>query len=144
MLRKYQNRIRPISISIIRNDDKILVYQREDDVTKEKFYRLVGGCIEFGESSKDALKREFQEELSLDLLDIQFIKSFESIFEFNNSKMHEIVYLFDSKFEDKTVYTKEVIAGLEGERDFKAIWLPISTFKEKKETIYPEEIIDYL
>ena len=144
MLRKYQNRIRPISISIIRNDDKILVYQREDDVTKEKFYRLIGGCIEFGESSKDALKREFQEELSLDLLDIQFIKSFESIFEFNNSKMHEIVYLFDSKFEDKTVYTKEVIAGLEGERDFKAIWLPISTFKEKKETIYPEEIIDYL
>tara|TARA_B100001750_G_C15202532_1_gene444244 strand:+ start:172 stop:606 length:435 start_codon:yes stop_codon:yes gene_type:complete len=144
MLRKYQNRIRPISISIIRNDDKILVYQREDDITKEKFYRLIGGCIEFGESSKDALKREFQEELSLDLLDIQFIKSFESIFEFNNSKMHEIVYLFDSKFEDKTVYTKEVIPGLEGERAFKAIWLPISIFKEKKETIYPEEIIDYL
>ena len=67
MLRKYQNRIRPISISIIRNDDKILVYQREDDVTKEKFYRLIGGCIEFGESSKDALKREFQEELSLNV-----------------------------------------------------------------------------
>ena len=144
MLRKYQNRIRPISISIIRNDDKILVYQREDDVTKEKFYRLVGGCIEFGESSKDALKREFQEELSLDLLDIQFIESFESIFEFNDSKMHEIVYLFDSKFKDKTVYTKEVISGLEGERVFKAIWLPISIFKEKKETIYPEEIINYL
>ena len=105
---------------------------------------MIGGCIEFGESSKDALKREFQEELSLDLLDIQFIKSFESIFEFNNSKMHEIVYLFDSKCEDKTVYTKEAIAGLEGERVFKAIWLPISIFKEKKETIYPEEIINYL
>ena len=137
MLRKYQSRIRPISISIIRNNNKILVYHRQDDITKENFYRLVGGGIEFGESSKDALKREFQEELSLDLSDIQLIKSFESIFEFNNNKMHEIVYLFDSKFQDKTVYTKEIIQGLEGKRAFKAVWIPISLFKEKKEMIYP-------
>ena len=144
MLKEYKNRIRPIAISIIRNNDKMLVYEREDDITKEKFYRLVGGCIEFGESSRDALVREFQEELLLDLVDIQFITTFESIFEFNNNRMHEIVYLFDSVFKDKTVYNKTMIKGLEGERSFKAIWLPISDFKEKKETIYPEEIISYL
>jgi len=144
MLKEYKNRIRPIAISIIRNNDKMLVYEREDDITKEKFYRLVGGCIEFGESSRDALVREFQEELLLDLVDIQFIATFESIFEFNNNRMHEIVYLFDSSFKDKIVYNKTMIKGLEGERSFKAIWLPISDFKEKKETIYPEEIISYL
>lgn len=144
MLKEYKNRIRPIAISIIRNNDKMLVYEREDDITKEKFYRLVGGCIEFGESSRDALVREFQEELLLDLVDIQFITTFESIFEFNNNRMHEIVYLFDSSFKDKIVYNKTMIKGLEGERSFKAIWLPISDFKEKKETIYPEEIISYL
>ena len=87
MLEKYRNRIRPISISIIRNNDKILVYKRQDDITKKSFYRLVGGCIEFGESSKDALKREFQEELSLDILDIKLISTFESIFKFNNNKI---------------------------------------------------------
>ena len=40
MLKEYENRIRPIAISIIKKNDKILVYQREDDITKKKFYRL--------------------------------------------------------------------------------------------------------
>ena len=30
MLKEYKNRIRPIAISIIRNNDKMLVYERED------------------------------------------------------------------------------------------------------------------
>ena len=56
-----RDRIRPIAISIIRNNDKILVYERQDDITGERFYRLVGGCIEFGELSNTVLKREFEE-----------------------------------------------------------------------------------
>ena len=144
MLEKYRNRIRPISISIIRNNDKILVYKRQDDITKKSFYRLVGGCIEFGESSKDALKRECQEELSLDILDIKLISTFESIFKFNNNKMHEIVYLFNCNFKDKTIYHREKIKGMEGDRSFEAVWVSVSDFKEQMEIIYPIEIIDYL
>ena len=40
MLKEYENRIRPIAISIIKKNDKILVYRREDDITKKKFYRF--------------------------------------------------------------------------------------------------------
>ena len=144
MLREYENRIRPIAVSIIRNNDTILVYQRQDDVTKENFYRLVGGAIEFGEKSDIALEREFKEELSLDLLNIKLISSFESIFEFNDQKMHEIVYLFDSEFKDKGVYQEDKIEGLEGDRIFEAVWIPISDLINKKYTIYPEEILEYL
>ena len=79
MLNK-RDRIRPIAISIIRNNDKILVYERQDDITGERFYRLVGGCIEFGELSNTALKREFEEELSLDIKNTKLISIFESIF----------------------------------------------------------------
>ena len=71
------DRVRPIAISIIRNNDKILVYERQDDITGEKFYRLVGGCIEFGESSNIALKREFEEELSLDIKNTKLISIFD-------------------------------------------------------------------
>ena len=144
MLKKYKNRIRPIAISIIRKDDTILVYKRQDDITKETFYRLVGGCIEFGEKSEIALKREFQEELCLNLSNIKFISTFESIFEFNNQKMHEIVYLFESEFEDKNIYNKEIIEGLEGERSFEAIWIQVSNLISKKDVIFPEEILNYL
>ena len=55
MTKIYKNRIRPIAISIIKKDDHILVYEREDDITGERFFRLVGGCIEFHENAKDAL-----------------------------------------------------------------------------------------
>ena len=144
MLKEYKNRIRPIAVSIIRNNNAIFAYQRQDDVTKEKFYRLVGGAIEFGEKSDIALEREFKEELSLSLSNIRFLSSFDSIFKFNNQKMHEIVYLFDSEFEDKSVYQEDKIQGLEGDRTFEAEWISISDLINKKYTIYPEEILSYL
>jgi len=138
------DRVRPIAISIIRNNDKILVYERQDDITGEKFYRLVGGCIEFGESSNIALKREFEEELSLDIKNTKLISIFESIFTFNSKEMHEIVFLYESKFADSSIYNKDIINGLEGDRAFNAIWILVDDFLKKKYKIYPEEIVDYL
>ena len=138
------DRVRPIAISIIRNNDKILVYERQDDITGEKFYRLVGGCIEFGESSNIALKREFEEELSLDIKNTKLISIFESIFTFNSKEMHEIVFLYESEFADSSIYNKDIINGLEGDRAFNAIWILVDDFLKKKHKIYPEEIVDYL
>ena len=143
MLNK-RDRVRPIAISIIRNKDKILVYERQDDITGERFYRLVGGGIEFGELSNTALKREFKEELSLDIKNTKLISIFESIFTFNSKKMHEIVFLYESKFVDSSIYNKDIINGLEGDRAFNAIWILVDDFLKKKYKIYPEEIVDYL
>ena len=140
----YKNQVRPISISIIRNNNKILVYERKDDITGEKFYRLVGGCIEFGEKSEDALIREFKEELDLEINDIKLLSIFESLFVFNEKKLHEIVFLFDSKFVEQQTYEKESINGLEGERAFNAIWMDISDFTDNGCVIYPEEVKKYL
>ena len=139
-----RDKIRPIAISIIKNNDKILVYERQDDITGEKFYRLVGGCIEFGESSNTALKREFEEELSLDIKNTKLISIFESIFTFNSKEMHEIVFLYESKFADSSIYNKDIINGLEGDRAFNAIWILVDDFLKKKYKIYPEEIVDYI
>jgi ADP-ribose pyrophosphatase YjhB (NUDIX family) len=141
---KYDKIVRPIAISIIRNGDYMLVYQREDDITREKFYRLVGGCIEFGEASSNALEREFEEELSLQIENSKLISVFESIFTFNSKKMHEIVFLYSSEFKDSSNYRKCVINGLEGTRSFEAVWLPISDFSNYKYKIYPKEIVEYL
>ncbi len=141
---KYDKLIRPIAISIIRNNDSILAYERIDDITKEKFYRLVGGCIEFGELSRDALKREFQEELSLEIKNCKLLSTFESIFTFNTIKMHETVFLYASDFKDPNVYNKKNIEGLEGSRKFNAVWISVSDFLNEKYKIYPKEIVRYL
>ena len=141
---KYDKLIRPIAISIIRKNDSILAYERIDDITKEKFYRLVGGCIEFGELSRDALKREFQEELSLEIKNCKLLSTFESIFTFNTVKMHETVFLYASDFKDSNVYNKKNIEGLEGSRKFNAVWISVSDFLNEKYKIYPKEIVRYL
>tara|TARA_Y100000996_G_C22488963_1_gene629379 strand:- start:212 stop:643 length:432 start_codon:yes stop_codon:yes gene_type:complete len=141
---KYDKLIRPIAISIIRKNDSILAYERIDDITKEKFYRLVGGCIEFGELSRDALKREFQEELSLEIKNCKLLSTFESIFTFNTIKMHETVFLYASDFKDPNVYNKKNIEGLEGSRKFNAVWISVSDFLNEKYKIYPKEIVRYL
>ena len=141
---RYDNMIRPIAISIIKRGNSILVYEREDDITGEKFYRLVGGCIEFGEQSSYALEREFREELSLEIDICKLLQVFESNFTFNAKQMHEIVFLYLSTFKNKSNYNKENISGLEGDRTFNAIWIPISDFLNYKHRIYPKEIIEYL
>ena len=141
---KYDKLIRPIAISIIRKNNSILVYERTDDISKDKFYRLVGGCIEFGELSKDALKREFHEELSLEIINCKLLSIFESIFTFNSSKMHETVFLYTSDFKDTNAYNKKNIEGLEGSRKFNAVWISVSDFLDEKYKIYPKEIVQYL
>ena len=136
--------VREISISLIRKGNQILVYERNDDITGRFFFRLVGGCIEFGETPEDALKREFIEELSLDIEQISLLRKFESIFVFNGLKRHEVVHLFESSFVDKNVYDQSIIDGLEGERKFKAVWKEISDFKIGSDILVPEEVLDYI
>jgi len=144
MLREYKDRIRPIVISIIRKNDEILVYQRKDDITKEIFYRLIGGCIEFTETSDVALKREFKEEISAEIEDLELLSTFESIFTFNDTSMHEIVFLYESKFKLKDLYNKDTLLGIEGKRKFNAVWKKTSDFINKKDILYPETAIDFL
>ena len=144
MLTEYTKLIRPISISIVRNRDTILAYERHDDVTKKTFHRLVGGCIEFGETSIDALKREFYEELSLKIMNIKLLESFESIFTFNNKLLHEIVYLYESEFQESSVYDLDEIIGLEGDREFIARWIPVSDFIDNRYTLYPTKLMSHI
>lgn len=67
--------IRPIVLGIVKKDNKILVSEGYDKTKNETFYRSIGGGIEFLENSKDALKREFKEELDIDINVGEFLGS---------------------------------------------------------------------
>ena len=119
----YNNKIRPVAISLIRRKDEILVYKIIDPIKEIEYYRLIGGCIEFNEFAEEAIKREFLEETSLELINIKHIQTFESIFEYNGREMHEIIFLFESCFLNDKSYKNELIKGIEGERSFEAMWI---------------------
>jgi len=117
-------RIRPIAICLFRNGNRILVSEVFDTIKQDYYYRPLGGGIEYGESSREAVLREIQEELGVEVNNLQLIGVLENIFIYEGQQGHEIVFVFDAEFTDKSLYKFDEIDGYEQEANvgFKAKW----------------------
>jgi 8-oxo-dGTP pyrophosphatase MutT (NUDIX family) len=116
--------IRPIAICLFLNENRILVSESFDTIKQDYYYRPLGGGIEYGESSGEAILREIQEELGVEIENIQLIGVLENIFIYEGQLGHEIVFVFDADFTDKSLYKLDEIDGYEQEANvrFKANW----------------------
>ncbi|MEE4084445.1 NUDIX hydrolase [Pseudomonas viridiflava] len=122
-------RIRPLAICIFHHQGKILVNEFYDEAKQQTFFRPVGGGIEFGERSSDAIVREVQEELGLSISNLRLIGTLESIFTYAGKPGHEIVQVYDAAFDDVTVYEKLLLDGYESDGScFRAAWRKASSF----------------
>ena len=59
--------IRILALGLIRDGDRIFISEGYDPGKQQTFYRVLGGGVDFGETSRDALQREFQEEIQAEL-----------------------------------------------------------------------------
>ncbi len=134
--------IRPIVLGVVKRGNKILVSEGYDKVKKETFYRSIGGGIEFLENSKDALKREFKEELNININVGEFLGISENIFVYNGKNAHELILFYDVSIDESDFKEKYHIIDDNCETD--AIWIDINKFKNKELKIYPEQIFKYL
>jgi 8-oxo-dGTP pyrophosphatase MutT (NUDIX family) len=145
--------IRVIALGLIRNGDgkanakgeRIFVSEGYDPVKQETFYRALGGKVEFGETSRDALQREFQEEIQADLTNIKYLGCIESLFTFNGRQGHEIIQLYQCDFVDSKFYQLESLIFSESQtHKHKALWMDISSFKSGEFKLVPEVFFEYL
>lgn len=134
--------IRPIVLGLAIKDNKILVAEGYDDVKKQTFYRCLGGGIEFLEESKIALKREFLEELNINVTIKDFLGISENIFTYNGQKGHELILFYSIDISDEDLKNEYYILDNENKNIVK--WVDIDEFKSKKKILYPEEIFKYL
>lgn len=134
--------IRPIVLGIVKRDDRILVSKGYDKIKNEIFYRSIGGGIEFLENSKDALKREFKEELNIDINVGDFLGISENIFTYNGRNAHELILFYNVDISDSNYKEKYHIIDDNCETD--AMWINIDKFINKELKIYPEEVFKYL
>ncbi len=132
---------RPIAICIFYHQDKILAVQGYDKIRKQKFYRPIGGGIELGETSRQALKREIKEELNADIINLKQIGIIENIFTYQGKPGHEIVFIYDAEFKDKKFYRQKNITVNEKSHKSLAFWLPIDKLPLKNQPIYPPELL---
>ncbi|MFB8506195.1 NUDIX hydrolase [Enterococcus durans] len=85
------------SCGFLINDEMILVHKKKYD----DFYALVGGNVKLGESTEEAIHREFGEELNISIEIKQLIWVVENFYTYDSKKVHEFmfVYLIDSNNE---------------------------------------------
>ena len=134
--------IRPIVLGIVKRDNKILVSKGYDKGKNETFYRSIGGGIEFLENSKEALKREFKEELNIDIKVGDFLGVSENIFTYNGKNAHELIFFYNVDIKDSDYKEKYHIIDDNCETD--ATWIDVDEFINNNLKIYPEEVFRYL
>lgn len=128
--------IRPLALAIIKNDkNQLLVSPGYDNIKQENFYRLLGGGIEYGETSLEALNREFKEELGVELKNCHLLSISENIFSFNGLPGHEIHFIYEADFLDSDNYQIEEFDILDSKKEGKVIWLDLKDLGDK--IIYP-------
>ncbi|MBD8708661.1 NUDIX hydrolase [Pseudomonas sp. CFBP 13711] len=117
-------RIRNIAICVFHHQGKILVNAFPDPVKQQTLFRPLGGGIEFGERSADAIVREIREELNLPIRNVRLLGTLESLFTYLGNPGHEVVQVYDAEFADPELYEQNGLEGQEGNGErFTAVWL---------------------
>jgi len=138
--------IRPLAICLFRRNGKIMVSEERDPTKDETFYRPLGGGIEFGEHSSDALRRELMEEIGAEVKDLVYLGTIENIFTFNGEPGHEIVQVYDGVLKEPGLYEQTVISGYETDMNLpmKVIWKSLDEFGPGKAILYPEGLLEII
>jgi len=136
--------IRVLALGLITQGDRTFISEGYDPIKQQTFYRAMGGGVDFGETSLEALQREFQEEIQAELTNIHYLGCIENLFTFNGKQGHEILQVYQCDFVDPKFYQLESLVFAEGERQKTALWVEISRFKSGELKLVPEQFLEYL
>lgn len=141
-----KNRIRPIVLCLFRRGERILVSDAFDHSKNEYFCRPLGGGIEFGEHSRDAMLREIREETGAEVENLRLLCVLESLFTYEGERGHELVFVYDAEFADKSLYERGEIHGYESEinKHFVASWRSPEENERRGVRLVPEPLADML
>lgn len=120
-----------------RTGKQLLFSRGYDSVKKQAFLRLLGGHVEFGETGEQTIKREMQEEVGCNALDVKFLSAIENIFTYNGKEGHEIILVYEGRLSDTTLYEKDRFMFQEGSEKKEAGWYSRVDVEKEGVPIYP-------
>lgn len=90
--------IRVKALGLHWRDGKLLAAEVRDDAGHIRGVRPLGGSVEFGETARAAVIREFQEELGITVTTTAPSIFFENIYTHEGAQGHEMLVLFEVTF----------------------------------------------
>ena len=135
--------IRPIALAVVRDSDRLLVFEGFDPTKDEVFYRPLGGGIEFGETGEQAVRREILEEIGAEVAYARYVETLENIFVYDGAPGHEIVRVYHVVLLERSSYDRDAWDGTEGRSTLRVLWKAIDDFREGAR-LYPAGLLDLL
>ena len=123
------------------SNGRFLASSHFDSVKGEAFLRLLGGGVEFGERSDDALRREMREEISAEIEQLRLLDVLENCFVNEGRPGHEVTFVYHAVFVDRSFYSRESIPVIETSTRHTATWTPAADLFAGKVRLYP--VADY-
>lgn len=137
-------RPRTNTLGILMKGEKILL---EENVARHSkgygpYFRPIGGTIELGERSEEALVREFAEELQVEVRVLKSLGCLENIYKVNGRIGHEITLLYIVEFTDPALYEQESFVMTEGKKVTRAKWVDVKDLASK--VVFPDGLVEMI
>jgi 8-oxo-dGTP pyrophosphatase MutT (NUDIX family) len=141
-----EGKIRVIVLAAILRpgDHALLVFRGFDPSKTQHFYRPLGGGVEFGESSEQALQREMMEELGVAVRTLRKLGTLENLFVYDGCVGHELVIVWLAEFLDPALYREAVLPYIEGDEQNVAEWMQPATLRAQGIPLYPDGLAELL
>jgi len=133
------------ALGLPQRDGKILAFEVLDQSGNIKGVRPLGGAIEFGETWRSALVREFKEELGADIRISGAPIVLENHFEDDGARGHEVLFIADVAFVEDCFGVMDVIQFTESDGTvFTARWFDLAELKAEGPELFPKGLLEHL
>ncbi len=130
---------------VFRKDDRMLGFEIHDSTKDVVGFRSLGGGIEDGETSRQAVEREVEEELGVAITEPVLLGVLENIFVLEDNPGHEIVFVYEASFVDPANYEREFFEVREPNCEtYNAVWRSLDEFRSGRLLLYPEDMLALL
>jgi len=131
---------------VFRRDDRLLGFEIHDPCKPDVVgFRSVGGGIEDGETSRQAVEREVAEELCVPITEPVLLGVLENIFTFQGNPGHEVVFVYEARFVNEADYDREFFEICEPNFErYNAVWRPVDDLRAGHVLLYPPDMLALL
>lgn len=93
------------------------------------YHRLVGGSVELGETHREAIVREVQEELGATISELTYVDVVENIFRIDGVLGHEVVFVYSGRLDPEPAPSGTMLTEDDGSTA-PVVWRPFDDANE--------------